>query len=406
MRHTLHLRNEVSERLGQLARQMHAWQKKPQLKEKEVERISDSIRYFNHTTKPRGFTLAGIDGTGDYPCLTYEDSFVYVTVAQGAVYSTDSRFGLKEAPQSFLPPPEFTWMPGDDVQARQEWMMAFERLTGMNTLDVIQQSDYRSLKSHASGTNSSISRLQRDLICPHASDSANIGVQLRTTAEIGLALQIIKSPLNLNYVLVDTTFSLPLVTRKDASLFYEHLKWLCCVKALEKGVGFFALSKSHGLASIEVLENLVKAKSPYPVHNRPEHWYLRLPIKGIDDWGFSLAEGRSLPPEGAVTYLFRFHANTPVMRLDMDVEYWKKVIGSKNLPEGIEVEKTIFEDLDFSSHDQRSFGYPYPLKSGHDRASLTQAERVSFKKQVISAAIAAGMNPSAFRDASLATGHK
>jgi hypothetical protein len=46
------------------------------------------------------------------------------------------------------------------------------------------------------------------------------------------------------------------------------------------------------------------------------------------------------------------------------------------------------------------------LKAGHDRASLTQAERASFRRQIIDAAVAAGMKRSVFRDASMSTGHK
>ena len=69
------------------------------------------------------------------------------------------------------------------------------------------------------------------------------------------------------------------------------------------------------------------------------------------------------------------------------------------------LETKIFEDLDYASHDQRSYGYPYPIKAAHDRASLTQAERIALRKQIIDAAVRSGMKRSLFRDVSKSTGH-
>ena len=68
-------------------------------------------------------------------------------------------------------------------------------------------------------------------------------------------------------------------------------------------------------------------------------------------------------------------------------------------------EQKIFADLDYTCHDQRSYGYPYPMKSAHDRASLTKQEREAFRSKVISAATKRGMQRSLFRDASVMSGH-
>jgi hypothetical protein len=93
------------------------------------------------------------------------------------------------------------------------------------------------------------------------------------------------------------------------------------------------------------------------------------------------------------------------MRLDMDESYWAQFVKGANAEATRANEQRIFEDLDYASHDQRCYGYPYPIKAGHDRASLSQAERVALRKMIIDAAVAAGMKRSLFRDASLATGH-
>ena len=68
-------------------------------------------------------------------------------------------------------------------------------------------------------------------------------------------------------------------------------------------------------------------------------------------------------------------------------------------------EAELFAKLDFSGHDLRTQAYPFPLKAAHDRASLKATERVALRKQVIEAAVAAGMKPSAFLDPSQLTGH-
>jgi hypothetical protein len=87
------------------------------------------------------------------------------------------------------------------------------------------------------------------------------------------------------------------------------------------------------------------------------------------------------------------------MRLDLDAQFCADA-----LPSHDDVAR-LFEVLDYASHDQRCFGYPYPIKAAHDRASLAQHERVALKKQVIDAAVGAGLKRSLFRDASQATGH-
>jgi hypothetical protein len=100
-----------------------------------------------------------------------------------------------------------------------------------------------------------------------------------------------------------------------------------------------------------------------------------------------------------VTYLVRFHNNIPVLRVDLDYRYW-----AEHLRDEVQV-RQLFEALDYCSHDQRCYGYPYPVKAGHDRASLTEVERMALRKQLIDEAVRAGLKRSLFRNASQATGH-
>ncbi|MFC1837202.1 hypothetical protein ACFLYW_00785 [Thermodesulfobacteriota bacterium] len=407
MRYSIHFKKGINEQLEHLATEMRDWEDTPRIDENEKENIKKAICQFNHTIQADPFKIGGVDGSGDFPSVTYADSFVYTTVAHGTIYRSDLISGLKEEEPSFDPIIHFSWFPEEQEKRVRSWDKTFEALTGLQINDVISSSDYLELKSSFNKRTYSISNLHQKLIRPHASDSGNIAIQLRSVGELSAALQLIKNGENVAYALIDGTFSLPTVTRSsDGTLFYEHLKRLCCVAARKKGVGFFALSKSHGLPGIENIEEIVRKKFELEKGGKAEHWFLRLPTYGVESWSLSITDGRLLPPPGAITYLVRFHKNTPIFRLDMDREYWSKYIQSKSKEEMRQKERRIFEHLDYASHDQRCYGYPYPIKAGHDRASLTKGERGTLRKQIIDAAVRAGMKRQLFRNASIATGHE
>lgn len=295
---------------------------------------------------------------------------------------------------------EFLWIPEDPVEARKRWLPCLEALAGRPARDVIAQSDYRILKDRVSGAKHTVDQLLGDLILPRASDTANVGIQLRSTAEMGTALRLISHEPKCRFLVMDTTYTTPLVKTPRQSLFYEHVKRLCCVETRKRDIVFATISKSHRFPSMGLIEELAAEVLGCGKDETAEHWYLRLPVEGTDVWRFSPAEGQWIPPVGAITYLFRLHKNTPVMRLDVDREVWEAWF-----KDDAEVEARIFAELDYTGHDQRSYGYPYPIKASHDRARLSEEERKVLRKQIIDAAVAAGMKRSVFRDVSAATGH-
>jgi predicted DNA-binding ribbon-helix-helix protein len=338
--------------------------------------------------------------------LSYADAFIYVSVAQCTINETDTVSGLREPGPLTEPLVHMTWLPEDETARIAALDRAFAELAGMDLNTVIERSDYRTLKDAAARKRHSVAELIANLIHPHAADAGNLGLQLRSSAEMGALLRLLWGTTDLNYALMDGTFALPLVAQRNGSLFYEHLKRLCSVTARQKKIGFFALSKSHGLPAMESIEDLAAEQAGLAQGQSAEHWFLRLPLPGVDNWQLGLAQGRRLPPEGAVSYLVRFHHTTPVMRLDMDIDYWRSYIQGQNTDETRTNEILIFQDVDYACHDQRCYGYPYPLKAAHDRVSLTQAERIALRKQIMDAALQAGMKRALFRDAAQATGHR
>ncbi len=403
MRFDLHLRRDVGDRVQALATRMGAWEHQARISPEDERNIRARVRGFSHCQRASPLAVAGVDGSGDFPALAYSDSFVYISVAAGALFVDDAVSGLREVPLGIPSIAEFTWLPGSQAAAAPLWDEAFAALAGLPVSEVVEQSDYRELKAIACGRTQRVATLVAKLLRPKASDAGNVGIQLRSSAEAGAALRIIESRHRLDYVLIDGTLSLPMVARDGDSLFQEHLKRLCAVRARQKGAALVAISKSHGLPGVEEIERIAGEVVGTGARDT-EHWFLRLPGPR-EGWQLPLTDGRRIPPDGAVSYLARFHRTTPVLRIDIDAGFWSEHVEGAAGPGGNIEEERFFERLDYCTHDQRAFGYPYPVKAGHDRASLTEAERLALRKQVIDAAVASGMSRRLFRDPSIATGH-
>lgn len=393
MRFDLHLRRSMLDRLSEVSVQMAAWDRADTSSPDVRLRVAEAIQPFEHTTAAPGLVIGGVDGSGDFPTLAYADSFVYLTLASAAVYGVDAVSGLREFEVGVKPLIEFTWLTTSSSQRRAALIDSFERLVGRSIEDVIERSDYESLSR---GSRQRTAEVARGLIVPPAHDAGNIGTQLRTTAELASALRLI-SILDAGALVVnDGTMSLPLVHRPGASLFFEHLRRLCCVEARDRGITYLSLSKSAGLAAGAQLEEAARERLGVA---EPEHWFLRVPDPS-EGWSPYPTDGPQVPPTGAVSYLVRFHRSTPVMRVDLDARAWPA-----SPEERAEHEHRLFAALDYASHDQRCYGYPYPVKAAHDRGSLTDPERLVLRQQVIDAAVAAGMRRTRFRDPSQLTGH-
>ena len=131
MRFDLHLRATVKEQIEQLAETMVDWEEQPRLDEDEIARIREGLVSFEHTTAHEGLRIAGVDGSGDFPALSYADSFVYFCVAQGTLYASDALSGLREVGPVADPVTGFPWLPEDEERRRIKLDEAFSALAGM-----------------------------------------------------------------------------------------------------------------------------------------------------------------------------------------------------------------------------------------------------------------------------------
>jgi hypothetical protein len=397
MRFDIHIRQVMRDRLADVSSRMAAWDQQQPPSPDLHRRLVEAIQPFEHTTQSSDLFIGGVDGSGDFPAVAYADSFVYATLASATLYKSDSVHGLREVDSGLQPLVEFTWLSTSEKQRSTALLESFERLAGRSVEDVLSGSDYPALSA---GTSIDIASRRRGLIVPPAHDAGNVGIQLRTTAELAAALKLIEVVPRGGVVLTDGTMTLPFVQRGRQSLFFEHLRRFCCVRARARGVSFAALSKSHGLPASVRIEDAAREKLGV---SEPEHWYLLVPDHRRDGWSLWPPDGPSIPPTGAVSFLVRLHRTTPIMRVDLDLRFWEESMGGDATAPAT---RSFFGSLDYTSHDQRCYGYPYPVKAAHDRGSLTEQERAVLRQQIVEAAVQAGMRRSSFRDPSQLTGHR
>lgn len=402
MRFDMFLRKDFAGKISDTVDQICDWNVQERPSSKSIDALTNSVVVFDHCITPdRPFRMAGADGSGDFPCVTYGDSVVYLVTAQARMYEAElTKLVEKEVEGANLL--ELMWLPADLEKAKQSFDDMLSRLVGETLESVCQKSDYYKLKCENGKRLPSPVDLIDKLVHPEPHDAENIRVQLLSTAEPGSLIRLMKNNQLSSYgmptyILQDTTLSIPLVTASTA-LFFEIAKRYACTLAMEKGFIYISLSKSHNLPYMDLIEQMIAEK-----FKTNEHWFFR--ISSGNEYS-DLIGKRQIPPIGAVTYIFRLHKTTQPMRLDVDLNWWNSNVLDPDPDIIRKREIQMFRDIDFASHDQRCYGYPYPIKACHDVASLTNDERVALRKYVIDTAVAKGLKRKNFVDPSIPTGHK
>ncbi len=406
MHFDIHFRSDVIDKIKNVVDEIHTWNINDTSTQDEIKKIIEQAVYFEHCARPdHEFLIAGADGSGDFPCVRYGDSVVYLVTAMSRLY--EAKDGpLTEMEVTAEDVVDFLWLPGEKTKARPQYLKTFALLLGDTLENICEKSDYFELKKkHGKGV-SSPADLLGTLILPDANESSNIGIQLYSTAEAGALVRLMQSlmkngrPDKPIYILEDTTLALPMVTAKS-TLFFEIAKRYACEYARENGFIYMTISKSHNMPCMDLIEDEIKKKNP-----SEEHWFVRIPSEATGETKPAFLGTRTIPPDGSVSYIFKLHNTTQPMRLDMSLMYWQQNIRCNDKEEQKRREIQLFRDLDFASHDQRCYGYPYPIKACHDIASLTDDERLAMRNQIIDEAVKAGLKRKNFVDPSILTGHK
>lgn len=406
MHFDIHFRSDVAEKIKSVVTEIQDWNINDSSAKDEIAQLADRVVCFDHCVMPdRPFLIAGADGSGDFPCVQYGDSVVYLITTMSRLYEATNG-PLTELPVAADDIVDFLWLPEDKAKARAQFLQTFSTLMGKPLEEICQGSDYYEYAKRSGKSVSSPVDLLDTLILPGAHEANNVGIQLYSTAEAGALIRLMKSigpeqqrgrPV---YILEDTTLALPMVTAKS-TLFFEIAKRYACEYARKQGFLYMTLSKSHNMPHMDLIEDEVARRNP-----TGEHWFFRVPAASLGEIKPEFLGTRTIPPVGAVSYIFKFHRTTQPMRLDMSVKYWQQFIFCEDKEEQLRREVQIFRDLDFASHDQRCYGYPYPIKACHDSASMTDDERVVMRNQIIDEAVKAGLKRKNFIDPSIQTGHR
>ena len=274
MRFDIHFRSDVAEKMKGVVTEIRDWNIGDTAAKDEIASLSDRIVCFRHCAAPdRPFLIAGADGSGDFPCVRYGDSVVYLVTAMSRLYEADTG-PMSELPVTAEDVVEFLWLPEDKKKARTQFLTAFSALMDTSPEEVCRGSDYYEYAKQSGKGVSSPADLLDTLILPGAHDSANIGIQLYSTAEVGALVRLMKSmdtsrfPGRPVYVLEDTTLALPMVAA-GRTLFFEIAKRYACEYARNRGFFYMALSKSHNMPCMDLIEDEIRKRNPTLVFPRP-----------------------------------------------------------------------------------------------------------------------------------------
>jgi hypothetical protein len=358
----------------------------------ELNDLLTQVRAFGHTTAlEREFLVAGVDGSGESPVFQQDDVFMHFVVAAGTVFQTASarQHKLSTITIDDAIHADFVALRDEAKVVRSAYARYIERIVGITPTAMAERSDYVDVFNRESRRR----RIRLEdivfsrMTLPKASEIASHAYQIRTLAELAMAIRLLEH--RPDYLLIDT--SLVYFLLGETIFLPELLKRYLVCRALEQGTCVVALCKSHNIPNGTLIARRVKEQL-----GLPDHWYVRLPSEALGEARLPWLEEKEVPPRLGVSYLFKFHATDFPMRIDLDAAWWNQRICGDEA-----AELRLFRHLDFTCHDSRSYGYPYPLHASHRRSALTRQERLALRDVVIRLAAEQGIlraGPQALRD--------
>lgn len=337
--------------------------------EEELEALCEGVTRFDHSRNlEEDFVIAGVDGSGEFPILHQDDIYMHFVVSAGAIFETCTRKQHKLTARA-LDGTMYNGLVnlrdhGDGVRGGYRFFL--RHLTGLDLSDLRDHSDYYDVFSAQGKLNIS----PKDITWQKAafSKASQIGTHaymIRSMAELGMAMRCLAA--TPRYLLLDT--SLVYFLLGESIYLPELMKRSLICQANDQDTCIIGLCKSHNIPNGDLIGRWAAER-----YKARDHWYLRLPSEALGEKRPSFLHDLEVPPKLGVSYLFKFHEMSFPMRLDIDAGWWRTHINGNR-----DQEKQIFKDLDYTCHDVRSYGYPYPLQAAHRRASLTRKERKAVK---------------------------
>ena len=142
MHFDIHLRSDVVNKIKDVVVDIQTWNVNDKVSLNEIEELSEFVQSFDHCAVPdHPFQVGGADGSGDFPCVCYGDSVVYLITAMSRLYAATPS-GLTEQAVSNNDIVDFLWLPEDKTKARNQYLSIFAQLIGESLETICEESDY------------------------------------------------------------------------------------------------------------------------------------------------------------------------------------------------------------------------------------------------------------------------
>jgi len=347
------------------------------------------------------FLVGAVDGSGVAPLLQYEDVIVHLVTANLALYDTNTRQGepMKSVGMDQIPIQsngrltEAFWISMDETQKGQRFLDFIERAYDVDDVNEILYAFFSEIKRRPITSIKELQEypefrrvksLKEVVVFPPALATSRIQDHVRWIAEAALAKRALESKLNLKYLFLDGALSLGMGREQRFPILVpNYMVRDVCVRARKKGTTVAGVSKSHTIPCWGLIADLARDH-----FGRGCHWFCRLPgDQGPEGKKLNILKGRrQIPPTNAVTYLFRFSDDMPVLRIDFDRIRWNRNILSIDEDRFRMNEIQLFQEIDFLSHDARWYGYPCPLSFAHLLTTIAGEGRALVMDQAITIA--------------------
>lgn len=333
--------------------------------EDELGDLVDRATAYEHCSRlAENFTIGAVDGSGEYPILQQDDIYLHLAIASATLFETCSdrqhKLAVRTIPQDTKK--SFSILRDESEFVQSSYQTYLNDIVGLSLEDLVANSDYCDVFSrYGRKTIGKGDVTWNSLAFSKASEIATHAYQLRSLIELAMAVRLLEhAP---KYVLIDT--SLVYFLLGETIYLPEILKRYLITQAERAGTCVVALCKSHNIPNGDLIGRKVKEES-----GLKHHWFLRLPSESLGEEQLSFLREKEVPPKLGISYLFKFHETSFPMRVDVDAQWWQRNVGGD-----VEKEKRFFSDLDFTCHDVRSYGYPYPMHAAHRASSLTRKEK-------------------------------
>ena len=243
----------------------------------EINQLCGQIHSYPHTTKlDNDFSIAAVDGSGEFPALQQDDIFMHFVTAAGLTYQTYSHRQNKLVLQKEGPSiiKQFILLNDDDDYLKLSYKTFFEDLLGKDLSYCVKESDYCETFSRF-GKRIRHHQINWDnLSLSKASQIATHAYLIRSITELAMAIKLlIQEP---RYLLLDT--SLVYFLLGESPYLPEILKRHLITQANAQNVGVIALCKSHNIPNGNLINRFAKDQL-----NLKDHWYLRLPSEELGE---------------------------------------------------------------------------------------------------------------------------